>query len=87
MLNDQIENFLAQKKVDKTPVQIYFKTRSTITGLFIQQSNDYVELKAKNFWRIVAEANIDAYQKSNDINLTRIFNGSEFTRLVPGKDN
>ena len=81
MLNDQIENFLVQKKIEKTPVQIYFKTRSTILGLFIQTA-DYAELKAKNYWRIVSEMNIEEYKKSNDINLTRIFNGVEFTRLV-----
>ncbi|MGG9971699.1 short-chain dehydrogenase [Ferruginibacter sp. SUN002] len=81
MVNDQIENFLSQKKIDKTPVQIYFKTRSSILGLFIQ-TGDYLELKTKNYWRIVSEANIEEYKKSNDINLTRIFNGVEFTRLV-----
>lgn len=80
MINDQIENFLLQKKVDKAPVQINFKTRSAIVGLFIQ-TGDYEELKTKNFWRIVAQLNIDEYRKSNDINLTRIFNGAEFTRL------
>ena len=81
MVNDQIENFLSQKKIDKSPVQIYFKTRSSILGLFIQ-TGDYEELKTKNYWRIVAEGNIEEYKKSNDINLTRIFNGVEFTRLV-----
>ena len=81
MVNDQIENFLSQKKIDKSPVQIYFKTRSSILGLFIQ-TGDYQELKTKNYWRIVSEGNIEEYKKSNDINLTRIFNGVEFTRLV-----
>ena len=81
MVNDQIENFLLQKKVDKSPVQINFKTRSAIVGLFIQTTNDYEELKSKNFWRVVASLNIEEYKKSNDINLTRIFNGVEFTRL------
>lgn len=81
MTNEQIEHFLAQKKIDKTPVQINFKTRSSILGLFIQTS-DYAELKSKNLWRIVGGNSIAEFQKSNDLSLARIFNGVEFTRLV-----
>ena len=54
---------------------------SAITGLFIQ-TGDYTELKAKNLWRIVSAINIEEYKLSKDINLTRIFNGVEFTRLT-----
>ncbi|MBK7882439.1 MAG: short-chain dehydrogenase [Chitinophagaceae bacterium] len=81
MTNDQIENFLLQKKLDKSPVQINFKTRNSIVGIFIQTA-DYGELKTKNLWRIVGESHIEEYKKSNDMNLARIFNGVEFTRLV-----
>jgi len=38
-------------------------------------------LRAKNLWRIVNGASIEEYQKSKDLNLARIFNGVEFTRL------
>lgn len=80
MTNDQIEKFLSQKETDKKPVQISFKSRNSIMGVFIK-TTDYNELKSKNFWRIVGESNIDAYEKSQDINLGRIYNGMEFTRL------
>ncbi len=81
MTNEQIENFLVQKKLDKSPVQINFRNRNSIVGLFIQTS-DFTELKTKNLWRIVGEQNIEEFKKSNDTSLARIFNGVEFTRLV-----
>jgi len=49
-------------------------------GMFIN-TGDYEDLKSKNFWRIVTGANIDNWKKSKDMNLARIFNGSEFTKL------
>ena len=80
MTNDQIEKFLSDVTLDKSPVQISFKTRNTILGMFIKTA-DYAELKSKNFWRIVNETNMENYKKSGDINLARIFSGMEFTRL------
>lgn len=80
MTNEQIEKFLQPKYLDATPVQISFKTRNSITGLFIK-TQDFAELKTKNLWRIVSESKIKEYQSSKDINLARIFNGSEFTKL------
>jgi len=61
-------------------LNIHFKQRDTIKGLFIRQ-NDYKDLKSKNLWRIVTNANIEKWQKTKDVNLPRIFNGVEFTRL------
>ena len=58
-----------------------WRQRNAITGLFIQW-NDYQEMKAKNFWRIVGESNISEWQKSHDNNLAKIFNGSEFNRII-----
>ena len=66
-------------------VSACLKTRNTITGLFIQMP-DFNELKAKNFWRIVPEGNIEGWKKSKDMNLARIFNGQEFTRLTAEKE-
>jgi hypothetical protein len=80
MTNEQIEKFLQENYLDKKPVRVSFKTRNAVVGLFIK-TKDYQELKSKNFWRIVGESNIERYRKSNDLNLARIFNGSEFTRL------
>jgi hypothetical protein len=81
MTNDQIENFLSQKKLEKTRVQINFKTRNSIVGVFLQTA-DYSELKSKNLWRIVGENHLEEFNKSKDTNLARIFNGVEFTKLV-----
>ena len=80
MTNVQIEKFLTQNYLDKTPVKVSFKGRKPIVGIFIT-SADYGELKAKNFWRIVGEVNIENYQKSKDMSLARMFSGSEFTKL------
>lgn len=80
MTNEEIERFMQQKHKENKPVQITFRTRKPIRGLFIK-TGDYGELSRKNLWRIVSESHIDSYQASNDIALARIFNGSEFTRL------
>ena len=80
MTNMQIEKFLQQNYLDKAPVKVSFKGRKPVVGIFIS-SADYSELKAKNFWRIVGEVNIETYRKSKDMNLARMFSGSEFTKL------
>lgn len=80
MTNAQIEKFLEQNYLEKAPVKVSFKTRKPLIGLFIKTA-DYSELKSKNFWRIVGEVNIESYRKSKDMNLARVFSGSEMTRL------
>lgn len=80
MTNDQIDRFLQQDHLDKTPVKITFKTRKPVVGIFIKTA-DYSELKSKNFWRIVGELNIESYRKSKDMSLARIYSGSEITKL------
>ena len=80
MTYEQIEEFIKKKHPTHSTFQIRFKARNTMKGLFIK-SNDYNELSRKNLWRIVSESYIDAYNKSHDENLSRIFNGSEFTKL------
>src|SRR5947207_14292783 len=81
MTNDQIEKFLEPEHIAKNVVRINFKTRNTILGIFIN-SGDYQDLKSKNFWRIVSETKLDNWKKSRDINLARIFNGAEITKLT-----
>jgi hypothetical protein len=80
MTNDQIERFLQPEYFSKNVVRINFKTRNSILGIFLN-TGDYEDLKSKNFWRIVSEANIDSWKKSKDTNLARIFNGTEITKL------
>lgn len=80
MTIEQIEKFLQPGYLNKSRVQISFKTRHAIMGIFIM-TNDFADLKSKNLWRIVSESRIEEYTKSKDANLARIFNGIEMTRL------
>ena len=81
MTNDQIEKFITNEDLKKDSVKIHFKTRNPVIVLFIK-TQDYNELKSKNFWRIVTGASIEKWKESNDLSVARIFNGSEFTRLT-----
>jgi hypothetical protein len=81
MTTQQIEHFLKSNPEDlKRSTKFYFKTRNTFEGVFIK-APDFLELKKKNFWRVVTAKNIEDYRQSNDVSLSRIFNGSEFTKL------
>lgn len=81
MHSEQIKNFIETKITQKNKyVKIEFGKRDPIYGLFIA-SEDYKDLSAKNFWRIVTSKNFDAYNKSHDVNLAKIFNGIEFSKL------
>ncbi len=80
MTNDAIIKQVETKGNADKPLNIHFRQRETIKGLFIK-SEDYNDLKSKNLWRIVANANIELWEKTKDVNLARIFNGVEFTRL------
>lgn len=81
MNSEQIKKFVETKITQKDKyVKIEFSKRDPIYGMFITDA-DYQDLSAKNFWRILTSKNFDAYNKNQDINLARIFNGSEFSRL------
>lgn len=80
MTNDLIEKFIESKDRAGKTVNISFKQRNPINGLFIQWK-DYDEMKAKNFWRIVSESKITEWQKTKDITLARLFSGGDFTKL------
>lgn len=80
MTNDLIEKFVETKKRKDQRVNIHFKQRDTLKGLFIREK-DYDELKGKNFWRIVSASKLEEWKKTKDQNLARLFNGAEFTRL------
>jgi hypothetical protein len=82
MNSEQIQSFLNKVASEKSPyVKINFQKRESIYGLFLTNERDYKDLSTKNFWRVVSKKNIDQYNKSRDVNLSRIFNGSEITRL------
>ena len=80
MTSEMIEKFVESKTRKDTKVNIHFKERSTVNGLFVQGS-DYKELKSKNFWRIVSSTSLDEWKQTGNFNLTRVFNGVSFTRL------
>ncbi len=61
-------------------MKIDFKKRNSIQGLIIK-ANDYADLKSKNFWRIVPQPLVEEWNKSKNINLAKIYSGTEFTKL------
>jgi len=81
MTQDQIENVLLPNHLAPREIKINFKNRNPIKGFFVEMK-DFDELRAKNFWRVVTEKNFEAWRKTKDINLVKIFSGSEFTKLV-----
>lgn len=81
MTNDLIEKFVETGKRKHKEVNIHFKTRSTITGVFVVETGDYKEMKSKNFWRIVPASKLSEWNSTKDMSLSRLFNGAEFTRL------
>ena len=80
MINDAIAKFIEDGHLAKGTVKIEFKKRNSILGIFVK-SNDYDDLKSKNFWRIVSETNISEWKQSHDNSLAKIFNGGEFNRI------
>ena len=79
MTNDQIARFLSLETTAKI-IDIRFKKRQAIRGIFVHM-NDFDELKSKNLWRIISEVHIEDWKKTRNIALSRIYNGSDFTRL------
>jgi hypothetical protein len=87
MNTEDIEKFLDTKTtVQNNYIKIDFKKRDSIYGLFVKDK-DYSDLKSKNFWRIVTRTHFEEYNKSKNLNLAKIFNGSEFSRLTLYKDS
>ncbi len=80
MNNSQIDDFVTDKKRKNKLVNVHFKTRPTIKGMFVFL-NDYPEMKEKNFWRIVGEQKMEEWLEKKDHSSSRLFSGSEFTRL------
>ena len=80
MTNEAIIKQVEAKSNTDRPLNIHFRQRDTIRGLFLK-GDDYSDLRSKNLWRIVTNANIERWEKTKDVNLARIFNGVEFTRL------
>jgi len=81
MNSEQIKKFIESKITQKDKyVKIEFPKREPVYGIFITDA-DFKAISSNNLWRIVTSKNFDSYNKTNDVNLSRIFNGSEFSRL------
>jgi len=84
---EEIEKFLNSKtSTGNEYIKITFKRREAVYGLFVREHKDYSDLKSKNFWRIVPQSQFEAYQKSKNIGLAKIFHGSDFSRLTVSND-
>ena len=87
MTVEQIEKFLDNETIPQNKaIRFEFKKRNPIRGLIVK-GNDYNDLKVKNFWRIVTQTHLAEYHKSKNINLAKIFSGTDFSKLslVPNK--
>ncbi len=80
MTSEMIEKFIDTKSKAGVPVNIHFKDRKVITGVFIKDK-DYDDLKDKNFWRVVSGVYLEEWEKTKSIDLVRLFNGNVFTKL------
>lgn len=81
MTVEQIEAFLNKETIPQGKIiRFELKKRNPVRGLIVE-GRDYNDLKAKNFWRIVTQTNLANYQKTKDINLAKIFSGTDFAKL------
>ncbi|WP_207496916.1 short-chain dehydrogenase [Aridibaculum aurantiacum] len=82
MHTEEIQKFLNANKLPANKhLKISFKKRNPVYGVIVH-CKDAVELESKNFWRIVPVANVKEWTKSKDINLSRLFHGSDFSKLT-----
>ena len=85
MTTDIIEKYVEDTVRKNIVINIHFKERNTVAGVFVR-GNDYEELKKKNFWRIVSPANMQNWSKTKNINFARLYNGAAFTKLSDFKN-
>ena len=81
MTTEMIGKFIENKTRKNTAVNIHFKERGTLKGVFIH-SEDYDELKSKNLWRIVSNTKLEEWNRTKNMDLPKIFNGLSFTKLT-----
>ena len=82
MTTEVIAKFLETENIPTSKsVKIDFKKRNSFIGVFVK-GTDYNDLKSKNFWRIVTAANLEEWNKSRNMNLAKIFSGTEITKLT-----
>ena len=85
---DEIQKFLDTKtSAGHEYVKITFKKRDAVYGLFVRDHQDYTDLKAKNFWRVVPQSQFGAWEETHNVSLAKIFLGSDFSRLALSKEH
>ncbi|MDE3236809.1 MAG: short-chain dehydrogenase [Bacteroidota bacterium] len=84
MTPDNIEKYVEETSRKNSIINVSFKERNVLTGIFVR-GTDYDELKKKNFWRIVSIANLDNWNATKNINLSKLYNGISFTKLSDSK--
>ncbi|WP_121355159.1 short-chain dehydrogenase [Flavisolibacter nicotianae] len=81
MTVEQIQQFLDRETVPQGKIiRFEMKKRNPVRGLIVK-GKDYNELKEKNFWRIVTQTHLVEYSKTQNINLAKIFSGTDFAKL------
>lgn len=81
MDSNEVEQFLiGEGIVDARQVKIILKKRATIWHF--EKTGDYTDLKRKNFWRVVRAEHLEDWVRSKNIDVARLFNGAEFSKLV-----
>jgi len=84
MNTEEIQKFLQSNKLpDSKTFKITFKKRNPLSGIFID-CKDSDDLQSKNLWRFVTMANFEEWKSSKDINLSRIYSGSDFAKISIG---
>jgi hypothetical protein len=81
MTSEAIAKFLDTEKVPQDKqMKIDMKKRNSISGLLVK-TNDYEDLKSKNFWRIVTSANLAAWKRTGNLEFAKIYSGAEFNKI------
>lgn len=80
MTIEEIQKFIETNTQTEKPLKISFKKRDAIYGYFID-CRDASSLNSKNFWRIVSSSSKDEWVRTKDINLSRLYSGSDFSKL------
>jgi hypothetical protein len=84
---EDIQKFLDSKTSPQNEyVTISFKQRDPMIGVFLRSSQDYEDLKRKNFWRIIPKSGLAAYRQNGNTQGAKIFSGNDFSRLAIAED-
>ena len=81
MTTEAIAKFVDTENIPPTKaMRIDFKKRNSIHG-YIVEGKDAADLRPKNFWRIVSNANFKEWKRTGNLEFAKIYSGAEFTKL------